>query len=194
MRTDPPSNFEDLIHQAQCADNRYWKRVDEKKKSNTRQPRASEQKSPSETLSSTQQSDVNQRSSSSSSSSSSSQPHASTSSKSQSSALSTSQSISDTWVLSSILGPDGKLLPEEKAHHERLGLCSYCSKDHLPPCNLKPKPKEGSSSDNPPTSPLLSSKSNSNSFSSKPKGHAAHVIDSVSEESDHGSSSDQSHP
>ena len=185
-RTNLPSDFEDLVCQAQYADNHYWKCIGEKKKSDTRLC-ASEQKSPSETSSSTQQSDTNQRSSSSSYS----HPCASTSSQSQSSAPSTSQSTSNTWDLSTILGPNGKLLHKEKAHCERLSLCSYCSKDHPPLCELKPKPKEGLSSNNSSSTPLSSSQSNSNSSNSKPKGCAAHIIDLVSEESDHDSSSDQ---
>ena len=187
-KTDPPADFEDLVCEAQRADNRYWKCVDEKKKSDAKQPRSSEPKSLSKASSSTQ---TNQKSSASSSSS---QPHASTStsqSKSSSSTPTTSKSTSGAKDLSKILSPDGKLLPEEKAHCERLGLCSYCGKDHPAPCNLRPKPKEALSSDK--SSSSSSNKSNSNSSGSKPKGRVAQVVDLVPKESNHDSSSDQSH-
>ena len=187
-KTDPPADFEDLIREAQRADNCYWKHVDEKKKSNAKQPGSSEPKSSSKASSNTQ---TNQKSSASSSFS---QPCASTSSsqsKSSSSTPTTLKSTSGAKDLSKILGPDGKLLPEEKARRERLGLCSYCSKDHPAPCNLRPKPKEASSSDE--SSSSSSNKLNSNSSGSKPKGRVAQVVDLVPKESDHDSSSDQSH-
>ena len=189
-KTDPPADFKDLVCEAQHADNCYWKRINEKKKSNAKQPHSSEPKLSSKASSSTQ---MNQKSSASSSSS---QPRASTSSsqsksKSTSSTPTTLKSTSGAKDLSKILGPDGKLLPEEKARCERLGLCSYCGKDHPPPCNLRPKSKEASSSDK--LSSSSSNKSSSNSSGSKPKGRVAQVVDSVPEESDHDSSSDQSH-
>ena len=187
-KTDLPADFEDLVCKAQCADNHYWKCVDEKKKSDAKQPCSSEPKLLSKASSSTQ---TNQKSSASSSSS---QPHASTSSsqsKSTSSTLTASKSTSGAKDLSKILGPDGKLLPKEKVCCKRLGLCNYCSKDHPPPCDLRPKSKEASSSNK--LSSSSSNKSNNNTSGSKPKGHVAQVIDSVPEESDHDSSSNQSH-
>ena len=187
-KTDPPADFKDLVREAQRTDNHYWKCMDEKKKSDAKQLCSSEPKSSSKASSNTQ---TNQKSSTSSSSS---QPHASTSSsqsKSSSSTPTTSKSTSGAKDLSKILGPDGKLLPKEKAHCERLGLCSYCGKDHPPPCNLRPKPKEALSSDK--SSSSSSNKSNSNLSGSKPKGCVAQVVDSVPEESNHDSSSDQSH-
>ena len=187
-KTDPPADFKDLIRKAQHADNHYWKHINEQKKSDAKQPCSSEPKSSSKASSSTQ---MNQKSSASSSSS---QPCASTSSsqsKSTSSTPTMSKSTSSAKDLSKILGPDGKLLPKEKARCKRLGLCSYCSKDHPPPCDLRPKSKEASSSDK--LSSSSSNKLNSNSSGSKPKGRVAQVIDSVPKESDHDSSSDQSH-
>ena len=75
-KTSPPTDFEDLIREAQRADNHYWKHVDEKKKSDAKQLHSSEPKLSSKASSNTQ---TNQKSSASSSSS---QPHASTSSSS----------------------------------------------------------------------------------------------------------------
>ena len=124
-KTNPPANFKDLVCEAQCTDNCYWKHIDEKKKSDTKQLHSSEPKSSSKASSSTQ---TNQKSSASSSSS---QPHASTSSsqsKSTSSTPNILKSTSGAKDLSKILGPDGKLLSKEKACCERLGLCSIAAR------------------------------------------------------------------
>jgi len=83
--------------------------------------------------------------------------------------------------LSKVLGPDGKLLPEEKARRERLGLCSYCGEDHdLDRCPIKPAgptSKEDPSSSRP-TTPSKPTGSSSGS------PQAAQVVDPIAEESD----------
>src|SRR5258708_8440340 len=117
------------------------------------------------------------------------------SSNSQSSAPSTSKSSSSTSAslqtktkdLSNILGPDGKLMPEEKAHHEKQGLCLYCGEKHA--TNDCPKKSTSSKmneiSTNAKSLSSSSSKSTSStSSSSKPKGHTVQVISPVSDDSD----------
>ena len=82
---------------------------------------------------------------------------------------------------SEILRPDGKLLPEEQAHHKTLGLCSYCGEDHGgEKCPIKPS-KEVFSSDKPST---LSNPLSNSPSSPKPKGHVVQVADPVVEDSD----------
>jgi hypothetical protein len=178
-RKDPPAAFDDLVKEAQQADNRHWKREDERKKSEAAQSRTSDQKGKSS--SSTQQS----RPSSSSKPSSSTSKPSSSSSKPSNNSRST-PSTSSAKDLTKILGPDGKLLPAERAHCEQLGLCTYCGESHGAVCPIKPaKPKstEDKSSSNSKSS--SSSKSTNNtSNGSKPKGRVAQVVDSVAEESD----------
>jgi len=68
--------------------------------------------------------------------------------------------------LSAVLGPDGKLLPEEKEHRKKLGLClQHSVKDNCPP--------PGSDKSNTPKT----NKSASTSNTPKPKGHTAQAED-----------------
>jgi hypothetical protein len=185
-RSDPPPIFDNLIREAQRADNRYWKRVDEKKKSEATQTRTSDPKPQSKASTSNAQ-----QSKSKSTSNTQSRSSAPAQSSSSSSSHTAPTPAANTKDLSKILGPDGKLLPEEKARREKLGLCTYCAEKHATEnCPSKPAsstPKESSA--NKSASP---SKSTSNSSSSsKPKGRVAQVIDPVAEESDTGDTADE---
>jgi len=180
IQKDPPADFDQLVLEAQQADNRHWKREDECKKSEAAQSRNSDQKG--KASSSMQQSKA-----SSSSKPSSSTPNPSTStSTSKSSNNSRSTPSSSTKDLTKILGPDGKLLPAERAHREKLGLCTYCGESHGTVCLIKPakpKPSDDKSSSNSNSSSSTKS-TNNTSNGSKPKGRVAQVVDSVAEESD----------
>jgi len=182
-RSDPPPLLEDLMREAQRADNRYWKRVEEKK-SETTPARTSEQKSQPNTPNS-------QQPKSKSTSQSQSRSSASAQSTSSSNSRSTQTPTAKTKDLSKILGPDGKLLPEEKARREKLGLCTYCAEKHATDiCPSKPAsstPKEGTSSDKPSTP----SKSTSNSSNgSKPKGRVVQVTNPIASDSNTGDDAD----
>src|SRR5258706_8692217 len=103
----------------------------------------------------------------------------STLSNTPSSSHSTTTSTSKTEDLMKILGPDSKLLPEERAHHEKLGLCTYCRDDHSSEkCPTKPNYPKDSSSSKSPTLPKLTS---SSSISSRPKGQVAQVTEPIVE-------------
>ena len=157
-RTNPPANLEQLIQEAQCADNHYWKHVEEKKSKTT--PTPSSQFKPTSTSTSTSKFTPK---------SSTSQPSASNTSTNSSSHPASTPVKDKAKDLTKILGPDSKLLPEEKAHHEKLGLCFYCAEKHSTDQCLKRtpgKPFQPSAS----TSTLSKSTSNTSS-SSKPKGH-----------------------
>jgi len=167
-RSDPPPLFADLVAQAQRADLRYWRRIDEKKKiqtpgkPSTSEHKASDQKS---------QSSTPAKSGQSSKPSSSSTPNktASTSSSTPRTPTKTNDSYKD---LSAVLGPDGKLLPEEKERRKKLGLClRHGVKDDCPPPGSDksntPKPNKSASTSNMP----------------KPKGRTAQAED-ASDKSD----------
>jgi len=178
---DLPADFDQLVLEAQQADNRYWKREDERKKSEAAQSRNSDQKG--KASSSTQQS---KSTSSSKPSSSTSKPSSSSSTSKPSNNNSRSTPSSSAKDLTKILGSDSKLLPAECAGREQLGLCTYCGGDHKV-CLIKPskpKPSEDNSSSNskPPTSSTKLTNNTSNG--SKPKGRVAQVVISVAEESD----------
>ena len=92
--------------------------------------------------------------------------------------------------LTSILGSDGKLLPEEKACCKQLGLCSYCGGNHEQ-CNLKPSGSSSNTNNSSNTSSNTStpSKTTSNTASSsKPKGCITQIVDSAADTSDTGDS------
>jgi hypothetical protein len=108
----------------------------------------------------------------------------STSSSSSKPARPNSTPLSSTKDLTKILGPDGKLLPAERARCESLGLCTYCGEKHSPVCPTKPtkpKPTEDSSNQN---SASSSKSNNSTSNNSKGKGCVAQVVDTIAEESE----------
>jgi hypothetical protein len=185
-RSDPPPIFNDLVCKAQHANNHYWKHVDEKKKLEVTQTCTSDPKPQSKaSTSNTQQSKLKLTSNTQSRSSAPAQ------SSSSSSSCTTPTPAANTKDLSKILGPDGKLLPEEKAHCEKLGLCTYCAEKHaMENCPSKPAssmPKESSA--NKSASPSKSTSSLSNS--SKPKGQVAQVVDPITEESDTGDTTDE---
>jgi hypothetical protein len=172
----PPSSFNDLVNQAHLIDLRHWEHLDEKKTEGTTD-HSSDQKSQSKTSTSTSQSSKPKPTSTSQSHSSAPAPSTSSSTHSK------PTPAADTKDLSSILGPNSKLLPEEKARHEKLGLCTYCGKDHsTDQCPTKP----AGSSDKLAT-PSKSTSSSSNG--SKPKGRVAQVVDPVAD-SDTGDAAD----
>ena len=181
---DPPANFDKLVRDTQRGDNRFWKCEDEKKKAEATSTRTSSQPKAS---SSTPRSSTSKSTSSSQSTSSSSCSSASRSSTSNSSlSRSNTTPVSNTKDLSKILGPDGKLLLEERARREKLGLCTYCGENHgTDKCPTKPAgstSKESSSSKS-----TTSSKSTSNSSNgSKPKGRVVQVVDPAASDSDSG--------
>jgi len=129
-RTDPPALYDTLVDEAQKADLRYWCRVDEKRKNpSTNKPSTSEQRSPDQKS----YSGTPAKSGQSSRSPSSSTPNktASTSSSTPRTPAKKTDSYKD---LSAILGPDGKLLPEEKERRKKFGLClRHGIKDDCPP-------------------------------------------------------------
>ena len=178
-RTDPPADFTDLIREAQRADNRYWKRVEEKKGETTSSNSSNSKgfSKPSTTSSSNSSSSRFTPRSSSSTSTSQNRTTTSTSTPTPRTA-STSAKPKD---LSKILGSDGKLLPEEKARREKLGLCFYCVEKHpTNQCPKKASKKEGNTSQ-PAASPKPASNTSGNS---KPKGRVAQVVTPVEEESE----------
>ena len=181
-KEDPPADFDQLVSEAQQADNRYWKHEDECKKSEAAQSRNSDQKGKSS--SSTQQSKSS--SSSSKPSSSTSKPSSSSSTSKPSNNNSRSTPSSSTKDLTKILGSDGKLLPAERARREQLGLCTYCGGDHkvCPIKPSKPKPSEDNSSSNSKPSTSSTKSTNNTSNGSKPKGRVAQVVISIAEESE----------
>jgi len=163
----PPPVFDNLVREAQNYDNRYWQHLAEKKQALATPARTSDPKPPFKpTTSTSNPSSTFQQASQPKSTS------ASTSSRSTSSAPKSSNAPSKD--LTTILGPDGKLKPEEKARRKKLGLCSYRGSNHEQ-CNLKPSGSSSKDSDKPSTP----SKSTSNAASSsKPKGRVAQVVDS----------------
>jgi len=180
IQKDLPADFDQLVQEAQQADNCHWKHEDERKKSEAMQSHNSNQKG--KASSSTQQS---KSSSSSKPSSSTSKPSTSSSSKPSNNSRSTPSS--STKDLTKILSPDSKLLPAECACHEKLGLCTYCSESHgavhlTKP--TKPKPSDDKSSSNSNSNSSSTKSTNNTSNGSKPKGCVAQVVDSVVEESD----------
>jgi hypothetical protein len=178
-RSDLPPIFNNLIHKAQRTDNHYWKRVDEKKKSEATQTCTSDPKPQSKASTSNAQ-----RSKSKSTSNTQSRSSAPAQSSSSSSSRTALTPTANTKDLSKILGPDGKLLPEEKAHHEKLGLCTYCAEKHTTE-NCPSKPASSMLKESSANKSASPSKSTSNlSSSSKPKGQVVQVIDPVAEESD----------
>jgi hypothetical protein len=119
----PPANLNDLIAEAQRADLRYWCRVEEKKEQKNRS-------SHTDRSSHTQKSKSSHHASSSSSSSN---------NKHSLSLSSTQPAKPKSKDFSNILGPDGKLLPEEKARRKKLGSCVYCAQKHsTDQCPIKP--------------------------------------------------------
>ena len=129
-----PDNLANLRTQAMNLDLRYWERKDEDKYRTL--SNSGNQLSKSFSASSNAMS-------SSSSSSRAKTPHPK--SQSRSSTLSSPSPRPKSQDLSKILGPDGKLLPEEKEHHKRLGLCIICSsKAHmLDKCPSHKEPAQG---------------------------------------------------
>jgi hypothetical protein len=166
-RTDPPADFERLVREAQHADNRYWKRVEEKRAEST-PARSNDAKS-------SHKPPTSSSSNPNSSQTNTSQPRTqSTTQNPSTSSRSTSTPSKDkSKDLSNILGPDGKLLPEERARRERLGLCFYCAEKHAtdqcPKKASKPKDnKTPSGASSSPAKPAANASS-----SSKPKGRTA---------------------
>jgi len=132
-RTDPPALYDTLVEDAQKADLRYWRRVNEKRKNpSSSKPLTSKQRSP----------DQKSHSGTPAKSGQSSRfPSSSTPNKTVSTVPSTPWTLAkktDSYKdLSTILGPDGKLLPEEKEQHKKFGLCLHHGiKDDCPPPGL----------------------------------------------------------
>jgi len=157
-QSDPPPLFTDLVAQAQRADLRYWRCVNEKKKILTpRKPSTSKQKTSDQ---------KSQPSTPAKSGQPSRSPSSSTPSKTASTLSSTPQTLAKTTDsykdLSAVLGLDGKLLPEEKEHWKKFSLCLHHGvKDDCPP------PSSDKSS-----TPKMD-KPASTSHTPKPKGQAA---------------------
>jgi len=167
-QSDPLPLFTDLVAQAQQADLRYWRRVDEKKKiltpgkPSTSEQKTSDQKSQSSTPAKSGQSSRS--------------PSSSTPSKTASTLSSMPRMLAkmtDSYKdLSAVLGPDGKLLPEEKEHWKKFGLClRHGVKDDCPP----PGSDKSSTS--------KTDKPASTSHMPKPKGQAAQA-ENTSDKSD----------
>jgi Ty3 transposon capsid-like protein len=116
-----PDTLAELRTQAQALDLRYWERKDEDRfKSNT----------PSGQTSSKTSSGTYQATSSSYNSSSRQSSQSRTSSRASTPSASTFKAKKPD--LSKVLGPDGKLLPEEKERRKKNNLCMICaSKDHF---------------------------------------------------------------
>jgi hypothetical protein len=171
-RSDPPADFNDLVREAQRADIRYWKRVDEKKSESAPTPTSNTK-------------GKQAPSSSNPKSSSSSQPQSHSSSKTnptQSSSASTSKP--KTKDISNIIGPDGKLLPEEKARREKLGLCTYCGEKHsTEECPKRPAKSSEQESTPKPSTSSPKKQTSGNASGSKPKGRVAQIVE-VAEESE----------
>jgi hypothetical protein len=170
-QSDPPEDFHTLIREAQRADNRHWKRIDEKK---GKAPARSDTKSQPKTATISKSSSTPSRSSTSHSTS--------TSASTSLSRVTTTSASKPAKDLTKILGADGKLLPEEKARHKKLGLCTYCAEKHVTDnCLSRPassKLKEGSSDKSATSAKTISS--------SKPKGQVAQVVDPDDSTSDIG--------
>jgi len=129
-RTNPPALYDTLVEEAQKADLRYWRQVDEKRKNpSTSKPSTSEQRSPDQKS----YSGTPAKSSQSSRSPSSSTPNKTLSTLS--STPWTPAKKTDSYKdLSAILRPDGKLLPEEKEPRKKFSLClRHGIKDDCPP-------------------------------------------------------------
>jgi len=128
--TNPPALYDTLVEEAQKADLHYWCCVDKKRKNpSTSKPLTSEQRSPDQKS----YSGMLAKSGQSSRSPSSSTPNKTTSTLS--SMPQTPAKKTDSYKdLSAILGPDGKLLPEEKEWCKKFGLClRHSIKDDCPP-------------------------------------------------------------
>jgi len=116
-----PDTLAELRTIAITLDLRYWERKDEEKYRTTTSSGNQSTKSSSGSSNAT-----------SSSSSSSNQKSSHPRSQSRSSTPSASSSQPKKPDLSKVLGPDGKLLPEEKDRRKRLNLCIICAaKDHM---------------------------------------------------------------
>jgi len=156
-QTDPPALYDTLVEEAQKADLRYWHQVNEKRKNpSTSKPLTSKQRSPDQKS----HSSTPAKSGQSSRSPSSSTPNKTTSTLS--SMPWTPAKKTDSYKdLSTILGLDSKLLPEEKEQHKKFSLClCHGIKDDCPPPGIDksntPKTDKPASTFNTP----------------KPKGHA----------------------
>ena len=168
-KNGPPPAFDNLIREAQNFDNRYWQRLDEKKQATAAASHISKVKTPSKSTSSASTSSNTQQTSQLKSTSS-------TSSRSNSSTPKSSTTMPKSKDLTSILGMDGKLLPEEKACRKRLGLCSYCGGNHEQcDCKLPGSSSKESTSSN--KSSTLSKSTSNTASGSTPKGHVAQVVD-----------------
>jgi hypothetical protein len=117
--TGRPATLADLRAQAINLDLRYWERHDEDK---YKESSSQSTKTSSGTTSSTTNASSSSRQKSS---------RASTS-RSSTPATNLSTPSAKKLDLSKVLGPDGKLLPEEKERRKKNGLCIICaSKDHM---------------------------------------------------------------
>jgi len=129
-RTDPPALYDTLVEEAQKANLCYWHRVDEKRKNpSTSKPSTSEQRSPDQKSHSGMPAKSGQPSRF---------PSLSTPNKTTSTLSSTPRTPAkktDSYKdLSTVLRPDGKLLPEEKERRKKIGLClRHGIKDDCPP-------------------------------------------------------------
>jgi len=129
-RTDPPALYNTLVDEAQKADLCYWCCVNEKRKNpSTSKPLTSKQRSPDQKSYSSMPAKSGQSSRS---------PSLSTPNKTASTLSSMPQTpakkTNSYKDLSAILGPDGKLLPEEKEWHKKFSLClCHGIKDNCPP-------------------------------------------------------------
>lgn len=181
-RSEPPSDFEQLVQEAQRADTRYWKRVEEKKGESSNSRTSSNQSHSKPANSASNQSTSKSASHSATSTSSSSQNRSSSTSTSTTNNRSNTASTRDkSKDLSKVLGPDGKLLPEEKARREKLGLCFYCAEKHATDQCPKKAAKKDTTTSQPSTTPKTTTSTTS---SSKPKGRIAQVVTPVAEESE----------
>jgi len=156
--TSPPAQYDVLVDKAQKADLWYWCCIEGKRKNpSTSKPSTSKQRSSNQKSCSGMPTKSRQTSKSQSSS---------TPNKSTLNLSSTPQTLAknnNTYKdLSTVLGPNGKLLLAEKEHHKKFGLClCHGVKGDCPPPNFDisstPKINKLASTFNTP----------------KPKGHAA---------------------
>jgi hypothetical protein len=171
----PPADLRTLIAEAQQSDLCHWERVDEKKKSSTsdKTPKSEKNDNCNSNKQNTCSNNNNSNNNSNNNNSASTPAKSSTSSSSQQKSKSSDKGKGKD--LSNILSPDGKLLPEEKARREKLGLCSYCAEKHVTDtCPRKPTNSQSSQNDKP---------TSSSTSMPKPKGRVAQVASPSANES-----------
>jgi hypothetical protein len=171
----PPADLRTLIAEAQQSDLCHWECVDEKKKSSTsdKTPKSEKNDNCNSNKQNTHSNNNNSNNNSNSNNSASTPTKSSTSLSSQQKSKSSDKGKGKD--LSNILGPDRKLLPEEKARCKTLGLCSYCAEKHATDtCLCKPANSQSSQNDKP---------TSSSTSMPKPKGRVAQVASPSTDES-----------